>query len=69
MARYAPRLARPGYLARWLRSGDLPDLTVPNMAAAASLLPASSPPTRRGSRSRRLLGRQSPGCAAVDGPS
>src|SRR5260370_859073 len=33
MARYAPRaLARPGYLARWLRRGAPPDLTAPNMA-------------------------------------
>jgi heme/flavin dehydrogenase (mycofactocin system) len=40
MARYAPQaLARPGYLARWLRSGDLPDLTVPNMAAAGEPAP------------------------------
>lgn len=40
MARYAPQaLARPRYLARWLRSGDLPDLTVPNMAAAGGPAP------------------------------
>jgi pre-mycofactocin synthase len=40
MARYAPHaLARPGYLARWLRSGALPDLTVPNMAAAGGPAP------------------------------
>jgi pre-mycofactocin synthase len=40
MARYAPQaLARPGYLARWLRSGALPDLTVPNMAAAGGPAP------------------------------
>jgi pre-mycofactocin synthase len=40
MARYAPRaLARPGYLARWLRSGARPDLTVPNMAAAGGPAP------------------------------
>jgi isopentenyl diphosphate isomerase/L-lactate dehydrogenase-like FMN-dependent dehydrogenase len=33
MLRYLPQgIARPGYLARWLRSGGLPDLTVPNMA-------------------------------------
>jgi isopentenyl diphosphate isomerase/L-lactate dehydrogenase-like FMN-dependent dehydrogenase len=50
MARYAPRaLARPGYLASWLLSpkrprsgqarGVLPDLTVPNMAAAGGPAP------------------------------
>jgi heme/flavin dehydrogenase (mycofactocin system) len=39
-ARYAPRaLARPRYLARWARSGALPDLTVPNMAAAGGPAP------------------------------
>ena len=33
LARLAPAgLARPGYLAGWLRHGRLPDLTVPNMA-------------------------------------
>jgi len=33
LARLAPAgLARPGYLASWLRHGGLPDLTVPNMA-------------------------------------
>ena len=40
MARYAPQaLARPGYLIRWLRSGGLPDLTVPNMAAPGEPAP------------------------------
>jgi L-lactate dehydrogenase (cytochrome) len=40
MARYAPQaLARPGYLARWLRGGGLPDLTVPNMAPAGGPAP------------------------------
>jgi len=34
MARYAPQvLLKPGYPARWLRSGSLPDLGVPNLAA------------------------------------
>ena len=33
LLRLAPAgLARPGYLANWLRHGGLPDLTVPNMA-------------------------------------
>ena len=33
LLRYAPQgLARPGYLADWLRHGGLPDLTVPNLA-------------------------------------
>jgi heme/flavin dehydrogenase (mycofactocin system) len=33
LLRHAPQgLTRPGYLARWLRSGELPQLTVPNMA-------------------------------------
>src|SRR5207253_2412018 len=31
--------ARPGYLARWLRSGTRPGLTVPNMAAAGGPAP------------------------------
>ncbi|HXP54816.1 MAG TPA: alpha-hydroxy-acid oxidizing protein, partial [Streptosporangiaceae bacterium] len=32
MLRYAPQVAvKPGYLARWLRSGSLPDLGVPNL--------------------------------------
>ena len=32
MARYAPQVAvKPGYLLRWLRSGSLPDLGVPNL--------------------------------------
>jgi pre-mycofactocin synthase len=44
VARYAPQvLARPGYLARWLRGSDgrrgLPDLTVPNMAAIGEAAP------------------------------
>src|SRR5260370_5669706 len=40
MARYAPQaLARPRYLARWLRSGGLPDLTVPNIAAPGGPAP------------------------------
>ncbi len=34
MARLAPSgITRPGYVARWLRHGGLPRLTVPNMAA------------------------------------
>jgi isopentenyl diphosphate isomerase/L-lactate dehydrogenase-like FMN-dependent dehydrogenase len=41
MARYAPQaLARPRYLARWLRGGGLPGLTVPNMADAGGPAPA-----------------------------
>ena len=40
LARLAPAgLARPGYLARWLRHGRLPGLTVPNMAAAGGPAP------------------------------
>jgi L-lactate dehydrogenase (cytochrome) len=40
LARLAPAgLARPGYLARWLRHGRLPDLTVPNMAPAGGPAP------------------------------
>jgi L-lactate dehydrogenase (cytochrome) len=34
MARYAPQVLRkPAYLARWLRSGALPDLGVPNLGS------------------------------------
>jgi heme/flavin dehydrogenase (mycofactocin system) len=41
MARFAPEvLARPRYLAEWLRHRTLPDLTVPNLA-----LPGERPPT------------------------
>jgi heme/flavin dehydrogenase (mycofactocin system) len=41
MARFAPEvLARPRYLAEWLRHRTLPDLTVPNLA-----LPGEQPPT------------------------
>jgi heme/flavin dehydrogenase (mycofactocin system) len=40
LLRLAPQgLARPGYVARWLRSGGLPALTVPNMA-----VPGKPPP-------------------------
>ncbi len=40
LLRYAPQgLARPGYVARWLRGGGLPDLTVPNMAAPGEPAP------------------------------
>jgi len=41
MARYAPQVAlRPGYLLRWLRHRELPDLRVPNMVALGA-----EPPT------------------------
>ncbi len=41
LARFAPQvLARPRYLAEWLRHRTLPDLTVPNLA-----LPGEPPPT------------------------
>jgi L-lactate dehydrogenase (cytochrome) len=34
MLRYAPQVAlKPSYLARWIRSGALPDLSVPNLGA------------------------------------
>ena len=40
LLRFAPQgLARPGYVARWLRAGGLPDLTVPNMAAPGKPAP------------------------------
>jgi heme/flavin dehydrogenase (mycofactocin system) len=40
LARFAPEgLARPGYVRQWLRSGGLPDLTVPNMAAPGQPAP------------------------------
>jgi pre-mycofactocin synthase len=40
LARLAPAgLARPGYLASWLRHGGLPDLTVPNMALSGQAAP------------------------------
>jgi heme/flavin dehydrogenase (mycofactocin system) len=39
--RHVPQVAvRPGYLARWLRSGSLPDLGVPNSAAGAGQIPS-----------------------------
>jgi heme/flavin dehydrogenase (mycofactocin system) len=41
MLRFAPEvLARPSYLKEWLRTGHIPDLTVPNLAA-----PGESAPT------------------------
>jgi pre-mycofactocin synthase len=40
MVRLAPEgLARPRYVAQWLRGGGLPDLTVPNMAAPGQPAP------------------------------
>ena len=40
MLRLAPEgLTRPGYVSQWLRSGGLPDLTVPNMAAPGQPAP------------------------------
>jgi pre-mycofactocin synthase len=40
IARHAPEgLSRPGYVSQWLRSGGLPDLTVPNMAAPGEPAP------------------------------
>jgi L-lactate dehydrogenase (cytochrome) len=40
MARYAPQVAvKPAYLARWLRSGSLPDLGVPNLGARGEAPP------------------------------
>jgi heme/flavin dehydrogenase (mycofactocin system) len=56
MARYAPQvLHKPAYLARWVRSGKLPDLGVPNLGAREATIPTffgaygqwmnSAPPT------------------------
>jgi L-lactate dehydrogenase (cytochrome) len=56
MLRYAPQVAvRPGYLARWVRSGSRPDLGVPNLGARGAGIPTffgaygqwmgSAPPT------------------------
>jgi pre-mycofactocin synthase len=56
MLRYAPQVAvRPEYLARWVRSGSLPDLGVPNLGARDAGIPTffgaygqwmgSAPPT------------------------
>jgi L-lactate dehydrogenase (cytochrome) len=56
MARYAPQVAlKPGYLARWVRSGALPDLGVPNLGPKDAEIPTffgaygqwmgSAPPT------------------------
>ena len=56
MLRYAPQVAlKPGYLARWLRNGVLPDLGVPNLGARGAPIPSffgaygqwmqSAPPT------------------------
>jgi pre-mycofactocin synthase len=40
MLRYAPQVAlKPGYLARYLRSGALPDLGVPNLGAKDEQIP------------------------------
>jgi L-lactate dehydrogenase (cytochrome) len=41
MLRHVPQIAvRPGYLARWIRSGSLPDLGVPNSAARDAQVPS-----------------------------
>ena len=41
MLRHVPQVAvRPGYLARWFRSGSLPDLGVPNSAARDAQVPS-----------------------------
>ena len=41
MVRHAPQIAaRPVYLARWIRSGSLPDLGVPNCAAGDGQVPS-----------------------------
>jgi L-lactate dehydrogenase (cytochrome) len=56
MARYAPQVAlKPAYLARWIRSGHLPDLGVPNLGSREAQIPTffgaygqwmnSAPPT------------------------
>ena len=56
MLRYAPQVAiKPEYLARWIRSGALPDLGVPNLGARDAQIPTffgaygqwmgSAPPT------------------------
>ena len=40
IARYAPQVAvKPAYLARWLRSGSLPDLGVPNLGTRGEAPP------------------------------
>jgi L-lactate dehydrogenase (cytochrome) len=40
MLRYAPQVAlKPSYLARWVRSGALPDLGVPNLGARDAAVP------------------------------
>jgi L-lactate dehydrogenase (cytochrome) len=40
MLRYAPQVAlKPSYLARWVRSGALPDLGVPNLGARDAAIP------------------------------
>jgi heme/flavin dehydrogenase (mycofactocin system) len=41
MLRYAPQVVtRPGYLARWVRSGHLPDLGVPNLVLPGQEIPS-----------------------------
>ena len=41
MVRHVPQVAvRPGYLARWIRSGSLPDLGVPNWAGRDGQVPS-----------------------------
>ena len=55
---------RPRWLWTFGRTGRPPDLTVPNLAAAASRRPPSSAPTASGWARRRRPGRTSPGCAS-----
>jgi len=59
-----PRHHPPGLGARFLRRGELPRLTVPNMVGPARWRPPSSAPTASGCRRRRPRGTTSPGCRA-----
>lgn len=71
MAKFAPDvLPRPRWLWTYLRSGRLPDLTVPNLRPRAAKHPPSSAPTASGCRPPRPPGRTSPGSARSGaGPS
>ncbi len=65
MLRYAPQVAlKPEYLVRWIRSGALPDLGVPNLGARDAQIPTFFGAYGQWMGSARRPGRIWPGCAS-----
>ena len=64
LLRFAPEgLSRPRWLLDYVRTGRLPDLSVPNMAEPGTPSRPSSARTASGCRPRRRRGTTWPGCA------